>query len=501
LPSYRSLAAGGRDRAVDVAKASFDKFSQDFPQKFYWFASKGYVPHEWQASFHAASYNTRLVRFRHLVAGRRGGKTLSAAWEVLFYCLHPEIFHQDAHSVTSSRPLWVWILTKDHEVGRPARIAFQEALNAAGLVSGKDYKWNKSEQTVEFENGSFIQFKTAVDPQSLRGAGLDILWIDEAAFIPTMDAWTVVRPALSDKIGIVITTTTPQGKNWFYEEFFTGAALVDPLQFRVEYTSIDNPHFHREEWIYAKEHMHPAFFKQEYMAAFDAMAGLALNGEWLKFYTVGKADPTKDEIELPKAPDGKVRLRKYIGVDPSTGESEDEFAIACIGVTMEYDQAFLLDYWKGKIQFPEQVQKLQEWVQRWRPELTGVESNAYQRVFVQQANRLEGFPGLVPVISKGKKAERIISMSPLFKIGKVRIHPRHVEFIDQWVSFDPKVRDNRDDLLDAVEIALGVAGVMLPSYIVEDEKPKVMSVHEEAKAQILAANKDGRYDPELGSEG
>src|SRR6478735_105659 len=297
MRSLKSVTAGGTDAAPDVAAEAFTALAQQTPAKLWWFLKHGYRPHEWQASFHAATTDDCLTRFRHLVAGRRGGKTLSAAWEVLFYCLHPETFHADRHGVVSGKPLWVWVLTKDHEVGRPARMAFQQALVEAGLVHGKDYKWNKTEKTVEFENGSFLQFRSADDPQSLRGAGLDILWMDEAAMIVSGEAFTVARPALSDKRGMVITTTTPLGKNWLFDEFFAGKALTDKHQFRVEYTSIDSPYFFVEEWEYARDHMHPAMFKQEYMAAFDAMAGLTLSGEWLHFFSFkDKPDPQAREV-------------------------------------------------------------------------------------------------------------------------------------------------------------------------------------------------------------
>jgi hypothetical protein len=69
-----------------------------FGPKLAWFIEKGYTPHLYQLAFHTLA-NDRLLRFRMLVAGRRGGKTLSAAWEVVFYCLHPEVSrYQDKNS-------------------------------------------------------------------------------------------------------------------------------------------------------------------------------------------------------------------------------------------------------------------------------------------------------------------------------------------------------------------------------------------------------------------
>lgn len=504
--SLKSVTAGGPDRSGQVAKRAFTTFAKNFPTKLYWFASlkDPYSPHEWQASFHAAENQGKLARYRHLVAGRRGGKTLSAAWEVLFYCLFPAEFHMDVHQKQSNRPLHVWVLAKDHEVGRPSRDTFQEVLDQAGFVKNKDYTWNKTEKIVVFtESGSRLQFRTAEDPQSLRGAGLDILWIDEAAMIVDAEAYRVARPALSDKLGIVITTTTPKGKNWLYEEFWSDVAQADPRQFRVEYTSIDNPYFPKEEWDEVRAQYHPVMFKQEYMASFDAMSGVELHGDWLHYYVFGTPEAQSGNIGLPKDDDGRIRLRKFIGVDPaiSLSDSADYFAMCLIGLSPDNTQAFILKTLKERLPFPDQIDKIKEWFHEHRPEFIGIESNAFQRALEQQASRMEGLPPIVPIISRGKKAERILPMGPVFKIGKVRIHHSHKDFIDEWVSYDSQLKNPKDDLLDATEIALSAAGVLLPTMTVHDEDRGPASIDEEAWAQIQASRGPrSAFDPELGQE-
>lgn len=503
MPELKSVTAGGKDWAKDVATKSYTDFARLFPRKLYWFVSNGYRPHEWQAAFHAAHDEDQLVRFRHLVAGRRGGKTMSAAWETLYYALHPEEFHRDAHGTESQRPLWIWVLAKDHEVGFPARQAMQEALDAANLRPNTDYKWNRTEKKIEFENGTLLQFKSADDPQSLRGAGLDILWIDEAAFVPSRDAWDVVRPALSDKLGRVITTTTPKGTNWFYDEFWSPERKQAANQFRVEYTSIDNPYFAKEEWEEAKATLHPIIFAQEFMAAFDALQGIDLHGDWLHYFVIGDPEPGSGDIRVPQTDDKKLALRRFIGVDlaSSLRDTADHFAMACIGITDDNANAFVLDTFKGRLDFPDQLDKVREWFLTHRPEYIGIESNAYQAMFERQASRMEGMPPTVPVLSRSKKTERILTMAPMFKIGKVRIHRRHADFVDEWVNYDSTLKNPKDDLLDATEIALSAAGVLLPIM-----QPSVnngpRTINEEAWAQIRAHldGADRPYDPDLGSE-
>lgn len=470
MQDIKSTLAGGTHSLASLTETEYPRFLQEFPLKAYWFASKGYVPHVYQATFHAAKNGVgHLARYRHLVAGRRGGKTTSAAWEVLYYCLFPNAFHQDRGraDIEFDRGLMVWLLAKDYPTGKPSIDTFLAVIREAGLAKGKDFIYNKTERRFEFmASGSVVQFRTADDPQSLRGYGLDILWMDEAAFVTTREAYDVTAPSLGDHEGIVITTTTPYGKNWLWEEFFTGKALLDLDEFRVQYTSIDNPYYPASEWRRNKARMHPAMFKQEHMASFDAMEGLSLSGTWLRFWVSGDAEPKSDEISMKHLLDpetGQYRLRVHIGVDPAISQSEaaDQFALAVVGVTDDNAQAFLLDYFLGKVPFPDQLDLIQEWALKWRPETIGVEANAFQVALVQQGSRLDSMPGLVPVFSRGKKNDRILALAPVFKQGKVRINARHGEFIDQWIAFDAKRKNQRDDLLDAVEIAVSAAGVLL----------------------------------------
>jgi phage terminase large subunit-like protein len=512
MQDLKSVLAGGDDTSATIAETRVADAMQKFPLKFYWFISKGYVPHTWRATFHGAEYQDKLCLGRHLVAGRRGGKTLAAAWEMAFYAVHPDQFYLDAHGEHRDRALWMWVLTKDYPTGFAAQHTLLEVFAQAGLVSGKDFKFNKTERKIEFTNGTLIQFKTADDPQSLRGAGLDILWIDEAGFVVTDDAWVVTSPALADRDGIVMTTTTPHGKNWYYEEWFTGKALADPREFRVQYTSIDNPYFSREQWQRYKERYHPILFKQEFLASFEAMHGIALQGDWLHYWVSGRSDPGSDDYAMSHLLDpetGRYDLEVFIGIDPavSLSDTADYFAMAAIGFTKNREQGFLLDTFMDRVAFPDQLDLIRSWVLKWRPVYVGIESNAFQQALVQQTVRLDGFPGIVPVLAKGKKNERILTMSPLFKIGKVRVHAGQADFIDQWITFDPDKRNQKDDLLDAVEIALSVAGVLLPMQVhaslLEGEPAHVdhADVATLIRHQIEdQMNPSGIYDPEIGDQ-
>lgn len=459
--------------------------------KLHWFMKCGYNPHLYQLLFHTMKADNKMVRLKHLVAGRRGGKTLGAAWDILYYATHPREFHKDYHNTDSDDALWFWCLAKDYKVGRPALLTLKQCLKKADLVNGVDYKENKTEKYFEFDNGTLIEFKSADDPESLRGAGLDLIWVDEAAFIPAEDAWNVVYPSLADKLGGALFTTTPKGKNWYHTEFFD---KDDPDIGSVEYRSIDNPYFQKKEWNRFKKIYHPLLFKQEFEASFDALMGVELSGDWLHYYTY------RDLLAEVGGELGKAHLKLYIGVDPaiSLSEKADKFAMALVGITEDNIDAYLLETYVDRIPFPDQIDMIRQWFHKYRPIMIGVEAQAYQAALAQQALRLPNMPPIVQMLSQSKKSDRLLGMAPLFKIGKIKVRKEHYDFIDEWINYDSKLKHSKDDCLDAVEIALRTAGALLPiPYEIPTRKT---STWEDAfkRDQLLETNPHENVDEYLG---
>ena len=430
------------------------------------------------------------------MAGRRGGKTLSAAWEITFYCLHHEEWWKDYRPelvlTDKPDPLHVWVLVPNFKSsGRAAMRTLGKVFQQVGLVAGTDYKWNRGDNFIEFNNGAFLEFKTSEQADQLIGAGIHLLWMDEAATIPSESAYEYASPALDDNLGGLIATTTPRGKNWYYETFWGPAALKDHKIGSVEYRSLDNPYFPVEAWVYRKQTYHPLKFKQEFEAAFDSMSGKELSGDWLSYYEYSDLPLKNSSVSLFRD-DGTVRwenvnLDVYIGIDPaiSLNDRSDFFGVSVVGVSKS-DSAemnvFLLDTLKLRIPFPEQVELLQKLHYLWRPMFFGVDATAYQAALVQQASRLSSMPPIVPVYTRGrKKSDRILSMAPVFKIGRVKVRGDHRDFIEEWVGYDSVVRNPHDDLLDATEMALSCAGILLPSLPGVDEEYPASSMSDLAQ--------------------
>lgn len=80
----------------------------------------------------------------------------------------------------------------------------------------------ETEKLIQTANGGLFQFKSADDPDRLRGPGLDFLFMDECPLIRER-AWTeVLRPALADRKGCAFFGGTPKGLEWFYRLFLRG---------------------------------------------------------------------------------------------------------------------------------------------------------------------------------------------------------------------------------------------------------------------------------------
>ena len=79
---------------------------------------------------------------------------------------------------------------------------------------------NESELTITLVNSSQIFLRSADNPDSIRGIGVDFVVIDEAADIPDLEnTWNaVIRPTLSDREGGALIIGSPNGRDFFYDK-------------------------------------------------------------------------------------------------------------------------------------------------------------------------------------------------------------------------------------------------------------------------------------------
>jgi phage FluMu gp28-like protein len=218
----------------------------------------GYTPRESQRPIFSAS-----ARFLTVDAGRRWGKSLTGInWLLQGSC----------QRIGES-----WWLAPIYS---QSKMAFRTLLSAAkrGNAESAFKSISHSEMRVEMINGSAITFKSADNPDTLRGEGLQRVVVDEAARV-SRDVWEeVLRPAVSDTGGKVLFISTPKGKNWFYELWTRGFDPQHPDYKSWKFPTSDNPKVLPEDIDQARHSLPVDVFNQEYLAEFlDNNAGVFRN--------------------------------------------------------------------------------------------------------------------------------------------------------------------------------------------------------------------------------
>lgn len=203
-------------------------------------------------------------RFLVLDAGRRWGKTLTELnWLI-----------EGACNIPGSLSWWA------APVYAQSKMVFRSLLQAAtrGKATSAFKDISHSELRTEFVNDSVLHFKSADNPDTLRGEGLSRVVIDEAARVKR-EVWEeVLRPAVSDTRGRVLFGSTPKGKNWFYELWTRGQDKLQPEFKSWKFPTSDNPKIPDWDIEQAKQSLPIDVFNQEYLAEFlENSAGVFRN--------------------------------------------------------------------------------------------------------------------------------------------------------------------------------------------------------------------------------
>ncbi len=215
----------------------------------------GYAAFGGQIDFHNSP-----ARFRTVIAGVRGGKTFSGAYETLRFALEED-----------GRVIWVCAPTF-----KMVKVAEMEIENLLTGIEEVVVDRNKKDMKITLISGSTIQFHSLENYDALRGYKVDAIWVDEASYA-RKEAIDVLRTRISSTMGLMWITTTPKGKNWVYDWYMMG--LSDNPKYEAyesfHWETRDNPYFPAEEWDLAKADLPTDFFDQEYRAKFlDDMAGV-----------------------------------------------------------------------------------------------------------------------------------------------------------------------------------------------------------------------------------
>ena len=348
-------------------------------------------PHPGQAAVHDSP-----ARFKILSAGRRWGKTRLGVSECLDVAAH------------GGRSWWVAPNYKMSEVGwRPLR--------RMGAKIGAEIR--KVDRQVILPNGGEVTVRSADNPDTLRGEGLDFVVFDECAFMPP-EAWSeAVRPALSDRLGKALFISTPRGRNFFWELWIKGQQ-DDPTWQSWQLPTSDNPFIAPGEIEVARLELPELIYRQEYLAEFIDDQGSVFR----RVQDAARVEPL----------DGPLPGRQYsAGVDVAA--SVDYTVVSVMDA--ESKQLVYMDRF-NRVDYNVLVDRLAALYDRWHLDTIKIESNSIGQPVID-AIYAKGV-SVIPFLTTNTTKQTVIqNLQSAFEHGEIGIIDNKI-LIGELLSFESK---------------------------------------------------------------
>ena len=324
------------------------------------------------------------ARFRVLACGRRWGKTRLGS----LMCV--------ATALQGGRAWWV------------APSYPMSAVGWRGIkqlsVQLSEVEVRHVERLITMPSGGTVQVRSADNPDSLRGEGLDFVALDECAFVKEA-AWNeALRPALSDRQGKALFISTPSGRNWFWRMWTLGNSEDDEQWQSWRFPTSDNPYIPAEEIEAAQRNLPERVFQQEYLAEFIDDAGGIFRG----VMAAATAEPQ----------DAAIANHEYIfGVD--WGKHVDFTVVAVIDATDSSMAA--LDRF-NRIDYHTQVGRLKALYEKFMPSTIIAERNSMGEPLIEQMQR-DGLPVQPFTTTNASKQQAVDALALAFERGEIQILP------------------------------------------------------------------------------
>lgn len=213
----------------------------------------GYKPHPTQIILHECE-----ARFRICVCGRRWGKTTAALNEL----------YKEAWANTDKLAR-CWYVAPNYRQAKTVAWEMIKEIIPEQVIQ----QINEAELSIRLINGVLCELKGADSQDSLRGAKLKFVVMDEYASMRSTVWDEVIRPAMADVPGSrAIFIGTPSGFNHFKVLFDKGES-GDSEYKSFRFKTLDNPYVPESEIEEIKKKTNPTIFRQEYEASFEQMAG------------------------------------------------------------------------------------------------------------------------------------------------------------------------------------------------------------------------------------
>lgn len=251
---------------------------------------------------------------------------------------------------------------------------------------------SESERRIDFLNGSTIAVRSTHYPDNLRGEGLDLVVLDEAAFMEPRVWSEVVRPMLVTTRGRAVFLSTPFGRNWFYDLFRIGLDPEEPEWKSFHQPTSNNPLISPEELASIRRITSTHTWLAEYEAQFTDDSGQVFRG-------------IRDAVVAHSTDTPQAGHHYVAGID--WGRDNDYTVIAVIDTVTH--EIVAIDRF-NQIGWSLQRGRLKTIADRWKPDVIWAEANSIGTVNIE-ALQHDGLPMRSFMTTARSKAPLIESLA------------------------------------------------------------------------------------------
>ena len=307
------------------------------------------------------------------------------------------------------------------------RIGFDETQKAAVGVAD----FNQSRMEATFPNNGKIMYRSLDKADNVRGHTADGVVMDEAAFIDKK-AWNqVLRPMLIDTGGWAWAISTPNGRNWYWEEHVKAADDPNSMAWQVPTLGVritdkglvrephpyENPDIPFDEIEKLFQSMPTKIFEQEILGQFVDLSG-------------GVFRRVQDAAVLePQEPDAN---KQYVaGVDVA---SSIDFTVVSI-MDVKSKELVYLDRF-NRVDYNVLEDRLEALYRRWHLDSMKIEANSIGQPVIDHLYA-KGL-SIIPFTTTSATKQAIIQgLQSAFEHGEIRIINDPV-LVGELLSFESK---------------------------------------------------------------
>lgn len=303
---------------------------------------------------------------------------------------------------------------------------FLELTRTGGVLRS----FNKSDNQAQLVNGTNILFRSADEPDRLRGVNLGWFVLDEGALC-TQETWLILLARLREAPGRAWVCTTPRGFDWLYETFVkTGGA-----DYAVIRSSTRDNIFLPGSFIERLQSQYThQWQQQEIEGEFCELEGTLFKRQWFQI--------------VEHAPEG-LRWYRYWDLAASTKQAADFTASACVAMHPESGDVFIRNLIQMKEEWPVVRRVIVDTATGELGVIVGIESAMHGLAAIQELLRLPELVNhtILSIRVDRDKVSRALPVASRAELQKVKL-VRGLwipAFLDEASAFPNGAHDDQID--------------------------------------------------------